>query len=171
VPMIAPMGSLFTMAFTVQPPGTRFDPPAVVTLPNLGLAPGSEVDLFSFDHDIGEFLPVGMATVMPDGLILRSNPGFGISKAGWAGAAPPPPPTGGTCEPGSCTECRDGRPVPKCGPCSTCGAGCATCAGTASCAPKTLTTVTISGPDADPNLLVIGKGKMVTLFTSIVGTC
>ncbi|HEX3130766.1 MAG TPA: Ig-like domain-containing protein [Thermoanaerobaculia bacterium] len=112
VPMIAPMGSNFTVAFTVQPPGTRFDPPAAVTLPNIGLPPGSEVDLFSFDHDIGEFLSVGTATVTPDGLLLRSNPGVGISKAGWGGAVPPPPPLTNACEPGSCTKCDPGpKPI------------------------------------------------------------
>ncbi|HEX3130764.1 MAG TPA: PKD domain-containing protein [Thermoanaerobaculia bacterium] len=120
VPMIAPLGSNFTVAFTVQPPGTRFDPPAVVTLPNIGLPPGSEVDLFSFDHDIGEFLSVGTATVTPDGLLLRSNPGTGISKAGWGGGVPPPPPLSDACQPGACTTCVDGRPVSKCGPCERC---------------------------------------------------
>lgn len=124
VPMIAPMGSGFTVAFTVQPPGTRFDPPAVVTLPNIGLPPGSEIDLFSFDHDIGEFLTVGTATVTPDGLLLRSNPGTGITKAGWAGGVPPPPPTTDVCHSGDCTVCVDNRPVPKCDEaCQTCEGG------------------------------------------------
>jgi hypothetical protein len=112
VPMIAPMGSNFTVAFTVQPTGTRFDPPAAVTLPNVGLPPGTEVDLFSFDHDVGEFLSVGTATVTADGLLLRSNPGLGISKAGWGGAVPPPPPNAGGCQPGSCTKCDPG-PMPR----------------------------------------------------------
>ena len=166
VPMIAPMGSGFTVAFTVQPPGTRFDPPAVVTLPNIGLPPGSEVDLFSFDHDIGEFLTVGTATVTPDGLLLRSNPGTGITKAGWAGGVPPPPPLSDTCHPGACTNCVGGRPVPKCDECSVCGGG-----SKAECAPRTLDTVKVVGPGNEPDLVVIGKGQSADLSVTVTGTC
>lgn len=133
VPMIAPMGSGFTLAFTVQPTGTQFDPPATVTLPNIGLPPGTEIDLFSFDHDLGEFLSIGTATVTPDGRLLRSNPGFGIDKAGWGGATPPPPPLGDGCHPGDgpriapkegteCGDCVNGKPV-MCKACQECEGG------------------------------------------------
>ncbi len=166
-PMIAPMGSGFTVAFTVQPPGTRFDPPVRLTLPNTGLPPGSEVDIFSFDHDMGEFISAGTSTVTEDGLLIRSNPGSGISKSGWGGGVPPPPPTTDTCHPGSCTSCSGGKPVPLCDECSTCGGGGAK----ASCRPRTLDAVKVLGPDGDPKLLVIGKGKTADLRAMITGTC
>ncbi len=93
VPMPPPNGSVFTLAGTVQPAGTHFSIPARVCSPNTGMPPGAQVDIFSFDHDVGQFLSIGFATVSEDGATVCSNPGFGISKAGWFGATPPPPPT------------------------------------------------------------------------------
>lgn len=93
VPMPPPNGSVFTLAGTVQPSGTHFSIPARVCSPNTGLPPGAQVDIFSFDHDVGQFLSIGFATVSEDGSMVCSNPGFGINKAGWFGATPPPPPT------------------------------------------------------------------------------
>ena len=93
VPMPPPNGSVFTLAGTVQPSGTHFSIPARVCSPNTGMPPGAQVDIFSFDHDVGQFLSIGFATVSEDGATVCSNPGFGISKAGWFGATPPPPPT------------------------------------------------------------------------------
>lgn len=93
VPMPPPNGSVFTLAGTVQPAGTHFSIPARVCSPNTGLPPGAQVDIFSFDHDVGQFLSIGFATVSEDGSVVCSNPGFGINKAGWFGATPPPPPT------------------------------------------------------------------------------
>jgi hypothetical protein len=92
VPMPPPNGSVFMLAGTVQPAGTHFDPPARICIPNAGMPPGAQVDIFSFDHDVGRFLSIGMATVSEDGSTQCSNPGFGISKAGWWGCTPPPPP-------------------------------------------------------------------------------
>ena len=93
VPMPPPNGSLFMVAGTVQPAGTHFNPPAKVCIPNAGMPPGAQVDIFSFDHDVGRFLSIGPATVSEDGALLCSNPGFGIDKAGWYGCSPPPPNT------------------------------------------------------------------------------
>ncbi len=93
VPMPPPNGSLFMLAGTVQPAGVLFDPPAAICVPNAGMPPGAQVDIFSFDHDVGQFLSIGMATVSEDGSVLCSNPGFGIRKAGWWGCSPPRPPT------------------------------------------------------------------------------
>jgi hypothetical protein len=93
VPMPPPNGSVFTLAGTVQPAGTHFSIPARVCSPNTGMLPGAQVDIFSFDHDVGQFLSIGFATVSEDGATVCSNPGFGINKAGWFGATPPPPPT------------------------------------------------------------------------------
>ena len=100
VPMQAPMGSNFMLAWTIQPAGVRFDPPARLSIPNSGEAAGTVVDIFSFDHDIGEFVPVGTATVTPDGRQIVTNPGSGVIKAGWHGCVPPPAPPGNVCQPG-----------------------------------------------------------------------
>jgi PKD repeat protein len=150
------------VAFTVQPTGTRFDPPAAVTLPNVGLPPGTEVDLFSFDHDVGEFLSVGTATVTADGLLLRSNPGLGISKAGWGGAVPPPPPNANTCHPGSCTTCVDGKPVSKCSPCQTCTGG--------TCKDMTIDEVKASA-DGKDDKRIQAKDEAVQFLAVAKGTC
>ncbi len=93
VPMPPPNGSVFTLAGTVQPAGTHFNPPAKICAPNTGMPPGAQVNIFSFDHDVGQFLSIGFATVSEDGSAICSNPGFGIDKAGWFGGTPPPPPT------------------------------------------------------------------------------
>ncbi|MFQ6030040.1 MAG: carboxypeptidase-like regulatory domain-containing protein, partial [Dehalococcoidia bacterium] len=93
IPMPPPNGSVFMPpAWTIQPAGVTFDPPARITIPNDGLAPGTIIDIFQFDHDLGEFVNVGAGTVVPDGSIIVSDPGFGISKTGWGGCGMPPPP-------------------------------------------------------------------------------
>jgi hypothetical protein len=91
VPMPPPNGGIFALAGTVQPAGTQFDPPAALCQPNsLGLRPGAQVDIFSFDHDVGQFVSIGLATVTEDGARICSNAGFGIHKAGWHGSATDP---------------------------------------------------------------------------------
>ncbi len=124
VPMVAPLGSGFMLAVTIQPPGTLFDPPARLAIPNMGDAPGTVVDIFSFDHDLGEFVTSGTATVSADGRQLVSNPGFGVSKAGWHGCVPPVPTTN-PCNGGACTVCTPQGPKSACGECRKCtGGGC-----------------------------------------------
>jgi hypothetical protein len=39
--------------------------------------------MYSFDHDIGSFVAIGTGTVSDDGLLIRSDPGVGVLKAGW----------------------------------------------------------------------------------------
>jgi PKD repeat protein len=136
VPMVAPMGSNFQLAWTLQPTGVLFDPPAKLTIPNFGgagnggYARGVTVDLYSFDHDLNEFVSAGTATISEDGLYLVSSPGMGITKAGWGGAPPPPPPPAGGCSPGdppvACHLCPgNGPPVSQCTECKICtGSGC-----------------------------------------------
>ena len=92
VPMEPPLGSSFMLAWTLQPTNTRFDPPVAICIPNMELAPGSQTEMFSFDHDLGEFVAIGTATVTADGAQLCSDPGFGVVKAGWGGCTTPPPP-------------------------------------------------------------------------------
>jgi hypothetical protein len=84
VPMVPNFGQQPRLIVTIQPAGARFDPPAPLTLPNLeGLLPGQVTELYSFDHDLGHFVSIGPATVSEDGMVIRSNPGVGILKAGW----------------------------------------------------------------------------------------
>jgi len=136
VPMLAPLGSDFMLAWTVQPPGVRFDPPARIAIPNFGSPAGTVIDVFSFDHDLGEFVTAGTASVTADGRQVVSNPGSGVSKGGWHGCVPPPAPGGDTCQPGQCTICVPGQkaPVPKCDHCEKCNAG--------TCEPKEIEEVT-----------------------------
>jgi hypothetical protein len=104
VPMPPPNGTLFMPpAWTIQPHGVHFTKPARMTIPNNGLAPGRIIDMFQFDHDLNMFVNFGKGTVSQDGLTITSDPGFGITAAGWGGGGPPPPPT--TCA----SNCDDGN--------------------------------------------------------------
>jgi len=122
VPMVPNFGQQPRFIVTIQPAGARFDPPARLTLPNLeGLAPGEVTEMYSFDHDLGNFVSIGPATVSEDGLTITSNPGVGVNKAGWhcggnptsAGTAHACPEcqicSGSTCAPAN-TGCDDGDP-------------------------------------------------------------
>ncbi|MCP3998721.1 MAG: hypothetical protein GY722_27170, partial [bacterium] len=92
---------------TIQPAGARFEPPARLTLPNVeGLAPGEVTEMYSFDHDLGHFVSIGPATVSDDGMVMRSDPGVGIVKAGWhCGGNPASEGTLHQCE--KCTKCEE----------------------------------------------------------------
>lgn len=84
VPMVPNFGQQPRFIVTIQPAGARFGPPARLTLPNVeGLPPGQVTEFYSFDHDLGHFVSIGPATVREDGLVIVSNPGVGIVKAGW----------------------------------------------------------------------------------------
>jgi hypothetical protein len=109
VPMAPPGGMAMPFALTLQPSGTRFDPPARVTLPNVDATPpGSVVDLVTYDHALGRFVVVGQARVAEDGARVVSEPGQGLVVAGWWGGPPPPPPT--TTGDGD-EECDDASPI------------------------------------------------------------
>ncbi len=97
VPMTPNFGQQPRLVLTIQPSGVRFDPPARITYPNLdGLAPGAITELYSFDHDLGEFVGIGTGSVSSDGLIVESDPGVGIIKGGWHCEGNPAPT--GECE-------------------------------------------------------------------------
>lgn len=90
LPMAPPSGgALFGVpAWTIQPAGTRFDPPIEVTLPNSTAQPaGDNLPIVQWDHDLGQFVPMGRATVTEDGAYLITDAGSGVTKAGWGGLA------------------------------------------------------------------------------------
>jgi len=84
VPMVPGFGQQPRFIVTIQPAGAVFNPPAPITLPNVdGLAPRAVTEMYSFDHDIGSFVAIGTGRVSEDGLVIRSDPGVGVLKAGW----------------------------------------------------------------------------------------
>jgi len=84
VPMVPNFGQQPRFIITIQPPGTHFNPPAAMTLPNVdGLAPGQKTEMYSFDHDLGSFVSIGPGTVSEDGTVVQSDPGVGVIKGGW----------------------------------------------------------------------------------------
>lgn len=95
VPMLPPNGTAPTLVGTLQPSRVKFNPPIRVQLPNTdGLAPGQVTELFSFHHDLEQFVTEGTMRVSADGSIMVTDPGFGLTVSGWhGGGGPPPPPT------------------------------------------------------------------------------
>lgn len=91
-----PPGLNFPLVITVQTTGAEnFDRPVPVRFPNLPdpvtgirLPPGAATALWSFDHDLGEWIIVGSMTVSADGLYIDSDPGVGILQPGWHGTDP-----------------------------------------------------------------------------------
>ncbi len=104
IPMPPPNGMQPQFIVTIQPTGTVFDPPAPLTLPNVDAhPPGAEVEMYSYDHDLEEFVIIGLGTVNRDGTLIESNVGVGVIKAGWHCGSPP-------VASGTCTHCGcDGR--------------------------------------------------------------
>ena len=89
VPMGLPDNGITGVIVTIQPGDVTFDPPAPISFPNIdGLAPGTRVDLTSFDHDVGDFIQIGQGTVNGNGTRIVSDPGVGIRKGAWHAAVP-----------------------------------------------------------------------------------
>ncbi len=84
VPMPFPNGLGTGNVVSIQPANTLFDPPLPIKLPNVdGIAPGTSVPLYSFDHVAKDFRLVGDATVDASAQYLVSNPGVGVRKGAW----------------------------------------------------------------------------------------
>lgn len=114
VPMVPSGGQQPQFIVTFQPPGVLLDPPARLALPNVdGLAPGETIELYSFDHDQGQFIIVGHATVAEDALTVVSDPGVGIEESGWQGGSNPSPDGDACGNCGPCARCVGDRCVPK----------------------------------------------------------
>ncbi|MDP2560630.1 hypothetical protein [Psychrobium sp. 1_MG-2023] len=104
VPMAPPNGMQPKFIVTIQPTGTKFSPPAKLTLPNVDAhEPGAQVEMYSFDHDLEEFVAIGLGTVSEDGTLVTTNPGVGVIKAGWHCGSQP----GGQSCAHNCPICQD----------------------------------------------------------------
>ena len=104
VPMAPPNGMQPQVIVTIQPAGARFDPPAPLQMPNVdGHAAGAQVEMYSFDHDLEEFVSIGLGTVSADGTVIKTNSGVGVIKAGWHCGSQP---NGGGCA-HNCPICQD----------------------------------------------------------------
>jgi hypothetical protein len=91
-----------TFDITIQAPGvTAFSTPATLTFPNVfDAAPGTKLDVLSFDHTTGRLVIDGTATVSADGLTVVTDPGTGVTQPGWHGVTQPG--SGGKTPPPSC---------------------------------------------------------------------
>ena len=108
LPMAPPAGGaqFGVPAWTVQPAGTRFDPPIEVTLPNASSQPaGDNLPIVQWDHDLGQYVAMGRATVSEDGAVLVTDSGSGITKAGWGGLCRYDPDKCGKTAPPKCKNC------------------------------------------------------------------
>jgi hypothetical protein len=105
VPMAPGFGQQPRFIVSIQPAGTVFNPPAPITIPNVdGLKPRSITEMYSYDHDLSEFIAIGTGTVSADGSVIASNAGVGVLKAGWhCGGNPNSTGTAGEC--GYCATC------------------------------------------------------------------
>ena len=122
LPMAPPAGGaqFGIPAWTVQPAGTRFDPPIEVTLPNASSQPaGDNLPIVQWDHDLGQYVAMGRATVSEDGSVLITDSGSGLTKAGWGGLCRYDPDKCGKNAPPKCTDCQK---VDNSGDCPTCAA-------------------------------------------------
>ena len=90
IPMPMPDGVAPPFAWTLQPGGATFTTPVTIEYPNMtGLAPGAIAYFLSYDHDLEEFVIVSSGHVSEDGSTIVTDPGSGITKAGWGCNCPP----------------------------------------------------------------------------------
>jgi len=76
-------------------------------MPNTtGQPPGDNLPIVQWDHDLGQFVPMGRATVSEDGSYLITDVGSGLTKAGWGGLCIYDPDKCAKNAPPKCTECQ-----------------------------------------------------------------
>jgi hypothetical protein len=87
--MLPPGVLQHTFDITIQAPGvTAFAQPVQITFPNVfNAAPGTKLNILSFDHTTGKLVINGTATVSADGKSVTSDEGSGIRAPGWHGLA------------------------------------------------------------------------------------
>jgi hypothetical protein len=90
VPMPMPDGAAPPFAWTLQPLGSHFDPPVRIEYPNMSsLQPGAVAYFLSYNHDTERFEIVASGAVSKDGSTIVTDPGVGLSIAGWGCNCPP----------------------------------------------------------------------------------
>jgi predicted AlkP superfamily pyrophosphatase or phosphodiesterase len=118
IPMPIPDGASPPFTWTLQPAGSKFNPPIEIQYPNMsGLPAGSIAYFLSFNHDTSRFEIIASGHVTDDGAYILTDPGAGLGLAGWGCNCPPYSVTGECCT-GCDADCCDG----------VC-CGCACCAG------------------------------------------
>ncbi len=133
VPMPLPDGAAPPFAWTLQPGGAQFDPPVTIFYPNMsGLPAGAIANFLSFNHATGKFEIIASGHVSDDGTTIVTDPGAGISIAGWGCNCPPYSVTGQCCHCNACQECKAGLCFPAGIPCgeTCCTDGQTCCEGT-----------------------------------------
>jgi hypothetical protein len=88
--MLPPGVLQHTFDITIQAPGVAtLTTPAQITFPNVfNAAPGTKLNVLSFDHTTGRLEIDGTATVSADGKTVTTDPGTGITHPGWHGLTP-----------------------------------------------------------------------------------
>jgi len=88
--MLPPGVLQHTFDITIQAPGVAaFAEPVQITFPNVfNAAPGTKLNILSFDHTTGRLVINGTGTVSADGLTVTSDQDSGVRAPGWHGMAP-----------------------------------------------------------------------------------
>jgi hypothetical protein len=89
--MLPPGMTGVKVAMTLQAPAvTKFTAPLQATFANIyDAAPGTQLNVLSYDHAMGMITVAGTATVSADGKTVTTDPGSGIPFLGWFYVAPP----------------------------------------------------------------------------------
>ena len=168
VPMVPQIGQQPRFIVTIQPPGTVFDPPAPLKIPNVdGLAPGEKTNMYSFDHDLGIFVSIGTGTVSEDGTLIVSDPGVGVVKAGWhCGGNPAPTGSANNCP--DCQKCDNNRCVTDASTNNACCGGGTKICQNGSCNPVTLSSAEAKADGQDE--ATVEKGDTVNFTGTVSGS-
>jgi hypothetical protein len=174
VPMSPGFGQQPRFIVTIQPVGTKFDPPAPMTLPNVdGLKPNAVTEMYSYDHDLGMFVAIGTGTVSADGSVIVSNPGVGVLKAGWhCGGDPNANGTVADCP--TCKICQGNAcvadPAQNTKACTLSGAKCGNC-NNGTCQPNQVSNVKALADGKNPGAKGVNQAINFSVTFDQTGTC